>query len=140
MNAAAPDHDPLAIDPRSCGFCGLTMDRHRAVDAGDGPEFFCLADENVVGADAAAIVARWELADPRDAWRHTGEAPPPEHVRNSDIGGRPAPTSRPYRTPQSTIDAFRYLCREGDTAKLAEWMKRHPADTPFLLKTLNRGK
>jgi hypothetical protein len=132
MNARARIPDPIELDPRDCELCGRTVDQHRMVDHGDGPEFFCFPDDD--------IVTQWELNDSRDAWRHTGEAPPPKHVRNSDIGAKPAPASRPYSTPQSNVDAFRHLCREGDTEKLAEWMKRHPADTPFLLKTLNRGK
>jgi hypothetical protein len=132
MNAPLRTPAPLEIDPRPCELCGRTIDQHQCIDHGDGPEFFCLPDDD--------IVRLWEMADPRDAWRHTGEAPPPAHVRNSDIAAKPAPAPRLYSTPQSTIDAFSYLCREGDTAKLAEWMKRHPADTPFLLKTLKRGK
>jgi hypothetical protein len=128
MNAPAP----IEIDPNPCELCGRTIDQHECVDHGEGLEFYCWDDDDIVKC--------WELADPRDAWRHTGEAPPPANVRNSDIGARPSPESRPYRTPQSTVEAFNYLCREGDTARLAEWMKRHPADTPLLLKTLNRGK
>jgi hypothetical protein len=101
MNAISPieiEPNPLAIDPRPCELCGLTIDRHRMVDHGEGPEFWCYPDDD--------IVTRWELADPRDAWRHTGEAPPPASVRNSDISGRPASAAKPYRTPQATIDAF----------------------------------
>jgi hypothetical protein len=32
---------PIEIDPRPCGLCGLTIDRHDMVDAGEEPEFFC---------------------------------------------------------------------------------------------------
>src|SRR5689334_17153816 len=35
---------------------------------------------------AAQMLRQWELADPRDRWRHTGELPPPANVRNGDIG------------------------------------------------------
>jgi hypothetical protein len=129
MTAVVLDHNPLEIDPRDCELCGHTIDQHECIDLGEGPEHFCLPDDD--------LVKLWELADSRDRWRQDGSAPPPEAVRNSI---QEWPPKRPYRTPQSTVDAFNYLCREGDTARLAEWMKRHPADTPFLLKTLNRGK
>jgi hypothetical protein len=132
--SAALDHDPLAIDPRPCGLCGLTIDQHRVVDTGEGLEFFCL-DENVVGDDAASVVARWEMADPRDRWRRTGEAPPPEAVRNADIV--PLKTApRHYHTPQSTVDAFWYVVRLKEPDRLAAWLRDHPRDAPFLLKSL----
>ena len=67
---------PIAIDPRPCEYCGLTIDRHRMVDNGDGPEFFCVdlsPDEMTLPElerraelrrqeDIAAIIARWEAA------------------------------------------------------------------------------
>jgi hypothetical protein len=36
------------------------------------------------------LVRQWELADPRDRWRHTGEAPPPANVRNGRLGTKAA--------------------------------------------------
>ena len=44
MNAspAVLEPEPLEIDPRPCGLCGLTIDRHERVDAPEGPEFFCV--------------------------------------------------------------------------------------------------
>jgi hypothetical protein len=46
MNArvlpAGLEPDPLEIDPRPCELCGLTVDRHKMVDDGDGPLFYCL--------------------------------------------------------------------------------------------------
>ena len=84
------------------------------------------------------IVRRWELADPRDAWRHTGETPPPAAFRNSDISGAPAAKPKPYKTPQSTIDAFLWVARKDDIAQLREWLSDHPKDAPYLL-TLLKG-
>ena len=131
MNAISPieiEPDPLAIDRRPCELCGLTIDRHRMVDHGEGPEFYCYPDDD--------IVTRWELADPRDAWRHTGEPPPPASVRNSDISGKPASAAKPYRTPQATIDAFWYVVRLADPERLAAWLDDHPKDEFFLLNLL----
>src|SRR3984893_15426030 len=85
---------------------------------------------------AAEIVRRWELADPRDRWKHTGEPPPTERVRNSDIGARSAPASRPHRTPQATIDAFWYVVSLKDPDRLSAWLRDHPRDTARLLKLL----
>ncbi len=47
---------------------------------------------------AANIVRGWELADPRDAWKHTGETPPPDNVPN---GPQTAVERAVYRTAQS---------------------------------------
>jgi hypothetical protein len=124
------EHDPREIDPRPCELCGLTIDQHEMVDTREGPEFFC----NEFSSDAADIVQRWELADPRDAWRHTGEPPPPAVVRNSDIGAKPKRAARPYRTPQSTIDDFWHAVRIGDSEYLAKWLAQHPLDAPHLHK------
>ncbi len=64
------------------------------------------ACEREIVLRTADLVRQWELADPRDAWRVTEEALPTAAIRNSDISGAPADKPRPYRTPQSTIDAF----------------------------------
>jgi hypothetical protein len=124
MNARIPD--PIEIDPNPCEWCGRTIDQHRMVDTAEGPEFFCLPDDD--------IVTLWELADPRDAWRHTGEKPPPEHVRNSDIGAKPVNVSRPHSTPQSTVDAFWYVVRLDDPEYLKRWLAQHPRDVATLQK------
>jgi hypothetical protein len=42
------------------------------------------------------------------------------------------PPPRPYRTPQSTIDAFWYLVRLNEPARLEAWLLDHPRDTAFL--------
>jgi len=70
------------------------------------------------------LVRQWELADPRDRWKHTGELPPPESVRNSDI----------YRTPQATVNEFELIARRGDAVRLAKWLDAHPLDAPTLLR------
>lgn len=134
MNLAAPieldEPDPIELDPRPCELCGLTIDRHEMVDDGDGPEFFC---DDALDDYAAAIMSHWELADPRDAWRHTNELPPPASVRNSDIA---ATAARPdyYRTPQATIDAFWFVASLDGPARLAAWLADHPRDERYLQK------
>ena len=30
------DPDPIELDPRPCGNCGLTVDRHQMIDSGEG--------------------------------------------------------------------------------------------------------
>jgi hypothetical protein len=75
--SANPEHDeldPIEIDPRPCQLCGLTIDRHERVDGPEGPEFFCDDLETQIYLAAADLVKQWELPDPRDQWRHTGEA------------------------------------------------------------------
>ncbi|SHH16788.1 hypothetical protein [Bradyrhizobium erythrophlei] len=129
MNIAAAhmlEPEPIEIDPRPCELCGRTIDQHECVDQGEGPEFHCFPDDD--------IVAQWELADPRDAWRHTGEVPPAADVRNSDISARPAKAPQ-YRTPQSTVDAFRLVAGR-DVAHLRAWLGNRPKDAPYLLSLL----
>ena len=41
---------------------------------------------------------------------------------------------RPYRTPQSTIDAFWYLVRLGDEPRLKAWLEARPQDRQTLRK------
>src|SRR5581483_740555 len=101
MNApfvADREPTPIEIEPRPCQWCGMTIDRHFMIDSGEGPEFFC-------DTSAADLLRQWEMDDPRDRWRHTGEAPPPAHVRNS---GYQKPQVI-YRTPEATINAFLYV-------------------------------
>jgi hypothetical protein len=120
---------PIDLDPRPCGLCGLTIDRHRMVDAGDGPEFFCvdlLPDEMTLPElerraelrrqeDIAAILARWE-ALPVDN-------PPPRGPE-------------PYRPAASTIDAFRFLLTTDDAPRVRAWLADRPKDAPLLLDLL----
>jgi hypothetical protein len=85
-----------------------------------------------VGVDE--MVRRLELQDPRDRWQHTGEGPPPESVRNSDIAGPQESKPRPYRTPQATVDAFFFVTRTKDADGIAEWLAAHPRDAHHLHK------
>ena len=127
LAAIESEPDPIELDPRPCGLCGRPIDQHERIDQGEGPEFFCYPDDD--------IVKLWELADPRDAWRHTGEPPPPASVRNSDIT---ATAARPdyYRTPQATVDAFWSVINLCDPAYLKTWLQGHPRDARHLLKLL----
>lgn len=77
---------------------------------------------------AATLVMQWELADPRDRWRWTGELPPVEQA---------AAIEKPLRrTPQATVDAFQYVVSLADPDRLAAWLRNHPDDAPVLLETL----
>jgi hypothetical protein len=128
-----PNPDPIEIDPRPCQLCGLTIDQHIMVDDGEGPLFFCEEFE----PDAANIIKRWEMDDPRDRWKWTGEAPPPANVRNSDISAKPVKPPK-YATPEATINAFWFVVRLADPERLAAWLDDHPKDEFFLLKVLER--
>jgi hypothetical protein len=128
--------DPIEIDSRPCGECGLTIDRHRRVDTPEGPEFFCIdlpldemtlpelerRAELIRQVEVAAIFARLETMD------DPSKRLPPQ----------PVPRSAPYRTPQSTIDAFWYVVGRDDTDYLRRWLARHPLDAPHLLEIWER--
>jgi hypothetical protein len=136
-NAAATP-PPIQIDPRACGLCGLTVDKHDMVDTGEGPLFYCIDfDPNDLTLielerrevlrfreEVAAMIEQWERADPRDAWMHTGEAPPPDSIRN---GPQTEPCRQSNRPAQSTIDAFLHLAQH-DRGRLAAWLANHPQD------------
>ncbi|MCP2210619.1 hypothetical protein [Bradyrhizobium diazoefficiens] len=77
---------------------------------------------------AATLVMQWELADPRDRWRWTGELPP---VQKAAAIERP-----PYRTAQSTVDAFHFVMSLADPERLAAWLRNHSDDALVLLETL----
>ena len=47
---------------------------------------------------------------------------------------------RPYRTAESTIDAFFYLVRLNDPDRLKAWLEAHPNDAPTLFKLLEARK
>jgi hypothetical protein len=130
MSAAAQllEPDPIEIDPRPCGLCGRTVDQHECVDGGEGPEFYCYPDDD--------ILTRWELADTRDSWSHTGEPAPPASIRNSDITPSPPAAPAHYRTPQATRDAFWIVVNLCDPARLKAWLHDHPRDARHLLKLL----
>ena len=126
--------DPIEIDP-------LTASRD-AVDAPTCEQCGCVIEdlEALIHLRAADLVTQFELADPRDAWRHTGEPAPPAVVRNSDISAKPSAAARPYRPAGSTIAAFKYVVSLGDADHLARWLADHPADAPALLKILDGGR
>jgi hypothetical protein len=123
------------IDQQLCEHCGLTVDRHRRVDTDGGLEFFCVdlhAEEMNLPSDYAAQIARqWEMADPRDRWRHTGE-PCPQAV------DMPVAASQPYRTPKSVIDAFHVVVNLNDPEYLSKWFAQHPQDASFLCSLWER--
>jgi hypothetical protein len=126
------DPDPLELDARPCGNCGLTVDRHRMIDSGEGPEFFCVdlsPDEMTLDElerraelrrqeEVAAIFARLEAMD------DPSKRLPPR-------GG-----PEPYRPAASTIAAFWHVIGLADPGRLKEWMRDHPKDAPTLLKLL----
>jgi hypothetical protein len=85
------------------------------------------AFEREIMIGAAELVRRWELADPRDRWRHTGEAPP---KAAGVLKARP----EPYTPPPATVAAFWYVVSTGNRKHLAEWLAQHPADRPELFK------
>jgi hypothetical protein len=98
------------------------------------------ASEPEIPTDYAAdIVRQWELADPRDAWRHTGEAPPPAIFRNSDMSGKSPDKLRPNCPASSTVAAFKYVLGLGDPVYLAKWLSNHSAEAPALLETLEKA-
>jgi hypothetical protein len=136
MNTISPDAlepEPLAIDPRPCELCGLTIDRHERDDTPEGPEFFCVdlsPDELTLDElerraelrrqeEVAAILGRIDAIDGPDI-------PPPREPE-------------PYRPAASTIDAFWYVVRLGDPEYLTRWLAQHPRDAPALCK-LYEGK
>jgi hypothetical protein len=130
MNIAVTDPHPLEIDPRPCEWCGLTIDQHIMVDDGEGPEFFY----QDLSPYAANLVVQWEMQDPRDVWRPTGETPPPVVFRNADLARVPEPVRQHYRTPQATVDAFWVVTHTGNTDGIAEWLAMHPRDAQHLHK------
>jgi hypothetical protein len=138
--------DPIAIDPRPCELCGLTIDRHERVDDGDGPIFYCPdlspdeMDQDQLDRRAelrrqeevAAILARWDAMDAMD--------PPGAMVVVTGVISRHwkqtiiPPRSRPCRPAQSTIDAFFYVAALNDPDRLKAWLANHPKDAPHLHK------
>jgi hypothetical protein len=97
---------------------------------------FSAVSEELPSDYAAQTVQQLELNDPRDAWCHTGEPAPPGIVRNSDVGIPTSVAKQPYRTPRSTVDAFRFLVALGDTERLKSWLADRAKDAPFLLALL----
>jgi hypothetical protein len=63
-------------------------------------------------------------------------------ARMQDVPPNSAPRSakEPYQPASSTIDAFWYLVRLNDPARLSAWLDARPMDAPFLLKLLEARK
>jgi hypothetical protein len=118
IEAVELEPDPIEIDPPICEHCGCVIEDLEAL----------------IHLRAADLLTQWELADPRDAWRHTGDPAPPVHVRNAAIGARSTPAPRPYSPPQSVIDAFWCVVSLKNAATLEAWLRDHPLDAPELFK------
>jgi hypothetical protein len=101
--------EPIEIDPPTCEHCGCVIEDL----------------EELIYLRAADLVTQWELADPRDAWKHTGQHPPRR---------QPRPPASAYCTPQATIDAFMFVARNHDAAYVARWLESHPRDVATLTK------
>ena len=111
------DIEPAPIEIEPCELCGCAIEDL----------------EELIYLRAADLIAEWELADPRDAWKHTGEPPPQDNARN---GPQTAVERAVYRTAQSTVDAFWYVISLKDPDKLSAWLRDHPRDTARLKKLL----
>ena len=122
---------PIEIDPRPCEWCGLRRSMNTSWSTTETAQnFFC----QEIHPHAADLVRQWEMQDPRDAWRHTGETPPPAAFRNADYPGTPQPNRHHYRTPQATIDAFFFVAGLNDADYLKRWLQQHPRDAETLCK------
>jgi hypothetical protein len=67
---------------------------------------------------ATQLVMSWELDDPRDRWRWTGEMPPALQIEPKQ--------ARTYKPADSTVDAFKFVASLGDPDRLRAWLKDHP--------------
>ncbi|WP_038968031.1 hypothetical protein [Bradyrhizobium diazoefficiens] len=102
-------------------------------------------DQSLPSDYTAQLVKQWELDDPRDRWRWTGEPrPAAKHVRtsphltmNAPYEPQPEwPERKPYKTPETTIAAFLQLVQLGDAERLAAWLEDRAADAAFLTEYL----
>jgi hypothetical protein len=85
--------------------------------------------EDLTYLRAADLIAEWERADPRDAWRHTGEPPP---KASPILNAAP----EPYRPAASTVAAFWFLVNLDEPERLEAWLLGRPKDALTLLKLL----
>jgi hypothetical protein len=118
MNSASParrEPEPIEVEP--CELCGSTIEDLEAL----------------VYLRAADLIEQWEFADPRDAWRRSGEPPPSATIRNSDIAEKPTSAPR-YRTPEATQQAFWYVASLDNPEYLKRWLAEHPRDVTALQK------
>jgi hypothetical protein len=109
------DIEPGPIEIERCEQCGCVIEDL----------------EELIHLRAADLVTQWELADVRDAWRHTGKPSPQRAVERPR---RP----EPYEPKDSTIAAFWHVVRLNDGDYLRRWLARHPADAPHLLEIWER--
>jgi hypothetical protein len=137
MNSANPavlEPDLISIDPRPCGNCGLTIDRHEMVDHGDGPEFYCpdLSPDEMTLEELewrAELIRREEVAAILaciDATDCPAEIPPPREPE-------------PCRAAASTVEAFRYILRLEDPDRLKAWLADRRGEAAFLLDLLENA-
>jgi hypothetical protein len=122
--------EPIAIDPRFCELCGLTIDRHELVDDGDGPLFYC-AD---ISPDEMTLD---ELERRADLIRQEEVAAGVARLEaNDDPSRRLSPRSEPepHRPARSTVDAFFFVVCLNDAEYLKRWLELHPRDAEALCK------
>jgi hypothetical protein len=122
------EHAPIAIDPRPCELCGLTIDRHDMVDDGEGPLFYC-ANLSPDEMTLPELERRAELRRQEDVAAILAAMPECPPIVPVD---KPP---EPYRPPQATIDAF-FVAAGGDVARLKAWLADRPKDAPLLLALL----
>ncbi|WP_050032258.1 hypothetical protein [Bradyrhizobium sp. LTSP857] len=104
-----------------------------AFDLPDEGEDLADAVEQEIMLRAAELVREWELSDPRDRHRHTGELPP--------VLPRAAPAVvRPREPAPTTIAAFWYVAGLGDPDHIERWLAAHPDDAPALFKIWKKGR
>jgi hypothetical protein len=143
MKSAA---DMIEMDPRPCEICGLKIDDHHMIDDGDGPQHFCISElyERVAAGKVKNATRPFWLG-----WNY-GIDFSLNHVAEEEISiimanimvepdNAPSiipPPPAPYRTPQATVDAFKYLVRLNDPERLKAWLADRPQDAPTLLKLL----
>jgi hypothetical protein len=138
---------PIEIDPRPCQWCGLEIDHHHMIDDGDGPHHFCISEvyeriaagkvKNpkglfVLGWNSGIDFSLHHVAEEEISMIMEGIMIEPDCVPSII----PPRAPEPYRTPQSTIDTFKYLVRFNDPERLKAWLADRPQDAPTLLKLL----
>ena len=129
MNAplAPIELDLLAIEPRPCELCGLTIERHDIVDDGDGPLFYC-PDLSPDDMTLEELERRAELRRQEDVAAILAAMPECPSIAPVD---KPP---EPYRPAQSTADAFFFVARSQPADYLGLWLAEHPQDAPHLHK------
>jgi hypothetical protein len=122
--------DPIEIDPRPCGLCGLTIDRHDQIDTPEGPEFICAdidPDEMTLNELERREVLRFQEGVAAIMARMEWQASPPLV---------PPAEAEAYRPAASTISAFWYVVGLSDPEKFKSWLAARPKDAPLLLELL----